>query len=244
MARNSSSADGYPVEPKTGATVPPHAAAGHERRHHLPIYNASGHKVTKGIQPDGESGRKGIHPIKFFTICFRSTSRVSMAVNVLWPVVPAAIAMHFARPDLHLTIFVLNYIAMVPAANTIGFAGQELARKIPKVLGIVMETTLGSIVEIILFMVLIKQGEGKVLVIKAAILGSILANLLLCLGLCFFAGGLRRTEQSFHEAVSEVGSGLMLVAGSKCLLESPTWMILTWYSGLGCPIHLFEYHHA
>ncbi|KAF2180671.1 putative vacuolar calcium ion transporter [Zopfia rhizophila CBS 207.26] len=144
----------------------------------------------------------------------RSSSRVSMMVNVLWPLVPAAIAIHFARPDMHLTIFILNYIAMVPAANLLGFAGQELARKLPKVSGVVLETTLGSIVEIILFMVLLKTGGNRnVPVIRAAIMGSILANLLLCLGACFFAGGLKRDEQEFHEAVSEAGSGLMLVAG-------------------------------
>lgn len=50
-------------------------------------------------------------------------------------------------------------------------------------------------------------------VIKAAILGSILANLLLCLGLCFFASGMRRDESHFNEAVSEAGSGLLLTAG-------------------------------
>ena len=58
-----------------------------------------------------------------------------MLVNALWPFVPAAIALHFARPDLHVWIFALNYIAMIPPANLIGFAGQELARKLPKVLG-------------------------------------------------------------------------------------------------------------
>jgi len=104
---------------------------------------------------------------------------------------------------------------MVPCANLLGFAGQELARKLPHVLGVVMETTFGSVVEIILFMVLLKQdrADESVQIIKAAIIGSILANLLLCLGFCFFAGGLRREEQVFHEAVSEVGSNLMLVAG-------------------------------
>ena len=58
-----------------------------------------------------------------------------MMVNILWPFVPAAIAIHFARPDLHLWIFILNYVAMIPTANLVGFAGQELARKLPKVLG-------------------------------------------------------------------------------------------------------------
>jgi hypothetical protein len=33
-----------------------------------------------------------------------------------------------------------------------------------------------------------------------------MANLLLCLGMCFFVGGIKRHEQTFHEAVSEVGT--------------------------------------
>ena len=105
--------------------------------HHvyMPGFNHNGHKVTRGIKPEGESGRGGIHPWHFIRICFRSTSHISMIVNVLWPFVPAAIAIHFARPDLHLWNFILNYIAMVPTANLVGFAGQELARKLPKVFG-------------------------------------------------------------------------------------------------------------
>ena len=122
------------------------------------------------------------------------------------------------RPRDHLLIFILNYIAMLPAANLLGFAGGELARKIPKVFGVIMETTLGSVVEIVLFTVLLAKHNpatrhNLIPVIKAAILGSILANLLLCLGLCFFVGGIRKIEQEFDEAVSEVGSGLLLVAG-------------------------------
>lgn len=58
-----------------------------------------------------------------------------MLVNVLWPFVPAAIAIHFAAPEQHRWIFALNYLAMIPTANLIGFAGQELARKLPKVFG-------------------------------------------------------------------------------------------------------------
>ena len=59
-------------------------------------------------------------------------------------------------------------------------------------------------------------------VIRAAILGSILANLLLCLGFCFFIGGARkgRDEQTFSEVVSEVGSGLLLVAGFGLMIPS------------------------
>jgi len=54
--------------------------------------------------------------------------------------------------------------------------------------------------------------EDKFSVIQAAILGSILATLLLCLGMCFFVGGWKRDEQNFDETISEVGSGLLLTA--------------------------------
>jgi Ca2+:H+ antiporter len=83
------------------------------------------------------------------------------------------------------------------------------------------EYSIGSVVEIILFMVLISRvdeaavaqgGINYIEVIKAAILGSILATMLLCLGLCFIVGGIRRDEQTFSESVSEAGSGLLLTA--------------------------------
>jgi Ca2+:H+ antiporter len=171
----------------------------------------------------------GFHPVHFVRIAWRSSCTASKWVNVLWPFVPAAIALHFARPDLHTWIFAINYIAMVPVANLVGFAGQELARKMPKVAGILVETALGSVVEIVLFMVLIKRDNGTgnvakkgdlIPVIQAAILGSILTNILLCLGMCFFVGGLKRTEQKFHPSISEAASGLLLVAGFGLLIPS------------------------
>lgn len=196
----------------------------HERKIHP-------HRYVLGlfrVHSAGESGRTGIHPLHFFRVCFRSVCTASMMVNILWPFVPAAIVMHFARPDLHVWVFTLNYIAMVPSANLLGFAGGELAKKLPKVFGVLLETTLSAVVEIVLFMVLLhNSGEQDLIpVIQAAILGSILANLLLCLGTCFFVGGLRRNEQVFHEAVSEVGTGLLLVAGFGLLIPSAFYTAL------------------
>lgn len=172
-------------------------------------FNHNGHKVTPGIRPDGESGRSGIHPLHFLKICFRSSSRVCRTANFLWPFVPAAIAVRYSTNN-HLWIFILNYIAMVPCANLIGFAGQELGRKMHNVVGVLLETTLGSVVEIVMFMVLVSKDQYEV--IKAAILGSILATQLLCLGMCFFFGGMLHEEQEFDQVVGEVGSNLLLTA--------------------------------
>ncbi|KAI1877666.1 hypothetical protein JX265_003674 [Neoarthrinium moseri] len=169
------------------------------------------HRKGPRISPEGESGRRGFHPFHFFRITWRSTSWLSRAVNILWPVVPAAIAVYFALEGQHTLKFILLYIGMVPCANLIGFSGQELSRKMPHVLGSLLETTAGSVVEFIVFLLLLFNNQFVLL--QGAILGSILANMLLCLGACFIASGIRRPDATFDEAISEAGSGLLLTAG-------------------------------
>jgi Ca2+:H+ antiporter len=95
MARHSRrSSREYATEPKSEATRPPHSSGNSTRRRgHLPQFNHNGHEVTKGIEPEGESGRRGVHPLKMLKICFKSNSKLSMLVNVLWPIVPVAIAL-------------------------------------------------------------------------------------------------------------------------------------------------------
>ncbi|KAK5660606.1 hypothetical protein OQA88_13170 [Cercophora sp. LCS_1] len=207
------------------------APADHESTPLLPTAQSHAGHATNHHVSEGESGRSGFHPTHFLTVLWRSSCTASMLVNVLWPVVVVAFALQFF-PGLHLWKFAAAYVAVIPSANLLGFAGQEFARKMPKVAGILIETTFGSIVEIILFVVLIVKHESGhkegnlVPIIQAAILGSILTNLLLCLGLCFFFGGLRQTTRKFHAIVSEVGTGLLLVAAFGLLIPSAFYSAL------------------
>lgn len=193
-------------------------------------------RLVRGtVAHEGESGRHGFHLRHFLHVLWLSSCDVSKWVNVLWPFVALAFVLQFAAPHANLWVFAASYIGMVPAANLLGFAGQEFARKMPKVAGILIETTFGSIVEIILFVVLIIKHDGEtgngdegnlIPIIQAAILGSILTNLLLCLGLCFFFGGIRHQTLKFHAIVSEVGSGLLLVAAFALLIPSAFYSAL------------------
>lgn len=97
--------------------------------------------LPQTIHPDGESGRRGFNPKHFFKVLWRSSNQVSMTVNLLWPFCFLAIIMNFVTPHLDIWVFVISYIGMIPAANLLGFAGQEFARKMPKVSGILIETT-------------------------------------------------------------------------------------------------------
>lgn len=205
---------------------------GHGRDESTPLLP----QISSHIAHEGESGRSGFHPRHFLTVLWRSSCTASKWVNILWPIVPVAIILQFF-PGLHLWKFATAYVAVIPTANLLGFSGQEFARKMPKVAGILIETTFGSIIEIILFIVLLAKhksqspedngDEGNLIpIIQAAILGSILTNLLLCLGLCFFVGGLKQASQKFHPIVSEVGTGLLLVAAFGLLIPSAFYSAL------------------
>ena len=82
-------------------------------------------------------------------------------------------------------------------------------------------------VEIILFIALAVKSIHEVSyvpVLQAAILGSIMTNLLLCLGFCFLVGGIKnKGPQKFDEVISETGSGIMLVASFALLIPAAFW---------------------
>ena len=134
--------------------------------------------------------------------------------------VPAALIFYYLKhKEQPVVAFALNYIAIIPGANLLGFAGQELSRKLPnKSAAVLTEISLGSIIEIVLFIVLLVDNQFNV--IHAAILGSILATLLLCLGTVFFFGGMKRTEQEYDAAVSEVGNNLLMMAGLGLIIPT------------------------
>lgn len=54
--------------------------------------------------------------------------------------------------------------------------------------------------------------HSEVLIVKTSMIGSMLSNLLLVTGMCFFFGGLRRTEQVFNQNVATTAAGLLMFA--------------------------------
>lgn len=56
--------------------------------------------------------------------------------------------------------------------------------------------------------------------VQSSLLGSILSNLLLVLGMCFFAGGLRYSEQTFAETGAQLNSSLLVVSVIAILLPA------------------------
>lgn len=55
---------------------------------------------------------------------------------------------------------------------------------------------------------------------QSSLVGSILSNILLVLGMCFFAGGLRFAEQSIKSTAAQLNSSLLLIAVIAVLIPS------------------------
>lgn len=54
--------------------------------------------------------------------------------------------------------------------------------------------------------------KGEIVIVQTSLIGSILSNLLLVMGMCFFFGGLRRQEQFFNTTVAQTATSLLALA--------------------------------
>ena len=73
-----------------------------------------------------------------------------------------------------------------------------------------LNATFGNAVELIVSVIALKEGEIRV--VQASILGSIISNLLLVLGMCFAAGGYYFKTQEFNQTAAQTSSSLMTLA--------------------------------
>ncbi len=130
--------------------------------------------------------------------------RIMITVTVIAAV--AAGALHFAHSNAVLA-FLVAAIALATLASLVGRSVEALGDRLgPSATG-VLQSALGNLPE--LFVILFALKAGLYGVVKATLVGSILANVLLVLGLAFVVGGLMHGRQRF-DANDVRGLGLML----------------------------------
>lgn len=61
-------------------------------------------------------------------------------------------------------------------------------------------------------MAIIALMKNEIVIVQTSLIGSILSNLLLVMGMCFFFGGLRRQEQFFNTTVAQTAASLLALA--------------------------------
>jgi Ca2+:H+ antiporter len=69
--------------------------------------------------------------------------------------------------------------------------------------------------------------KGEIRIVQASMLGSILSNILLVLGCCFIASGIRRDESTFNTTVASTMSSLMIVAATSLIIPATMYAALS-----------------
>ncbi|HHY57293.1 MAG TPA: cation transporter, partial [Chloroflexi bacterium] len=110
---------------------------------------------------------------------------------LFFPVAVAAEFLHWGD----LVIFAASALAIIPIAGLLGEATEALAEKTGPQIGGLLNASLGNAAELIITIVAITA--GKIALVKASIIGSILGNLLFVLGLSLLLGGLKHGTQKF-----------------------------------------------
>jgi Ca2+:H+ antiporter len=68
--------------------------------------------------------------------------------------------------------------------------------------------------------------DNQIRIVQSSMLGSILSNILLVLGCCFVAGGIKKKEQEFNETVASTMSSLMAVASASLIIPATLYAVL------------------
>ena len=118
--------------------------------------------------------------------------------------------------------FVFSLLAIMPLAFLMGRATEEIALYTSESLGGLLNATFGNAAEMIIAILAIytasKAASGSdteslmVGLVQASLIGSILGNILLVMGLAFLWGGINFPEQKFSETQVSSNGSLMLLA--------------------------------
>nr|ODN92639.1 calcium/proton exchanger [Cryptococcus depauperatus CBS 7841] len=146
--------------------------------------------------------------------CFINTIKAQPFLVAVPVLLPISWALHFSHQN-PVAVFVTSLIAIVPLAGALGFATEELAHRVGEAWGGLLNASFGNAVELLIAILALVKGELDI--VQASMIGSILSNVLLVLGMSYFAGGLRFHEQLYtiigaQMHISLLGLSLMAIA--------------------------------
>jgi Ca2+:H+ antiporter len=115
-------------------------------------------------------------------------------------------------------IFVVTAVALAALAALVGEGTDQLGHRMGSGATGVLQSALGNLPE--LFISIFALQAGLVVVVQTALIGSILANSLLVLGLAFFFGGLKNGTQKFGSSQTRMISTLLILAVAALTLPT------------------------
>ncbi len=132
--------------------------------------------------------------------------------------VPLSLGLHYFAHPGPVWIFACAVLAIVPLAEWIRRATENLASRVGPAIGGLLNVTFGNTAEFILALFVLAAGEQGV--VKGQITGSIIGNSLLGLGLAVLIGSYGRERQTFKRERAGLLSSLLILATLALLLPA------------------------
>lgn len=145
------------------------------------------------------------------------TRRDVIELGVAGVLLAAAGGAHFADATPVLT-FALAALAIAILARLVGTATEQLGSRVGSSAAGAIQSALGNLPE--LFIALFALHQGLTLVVQSALVGSVIANSVLVLGLAFIAGGVKHGRQKFDSPRARLIATLTVL--SAAILAVPT----------------------
>lgn len=134
----------------------------------------------------------------------------NLKAMVAWVVGALATALIAKAAGVQWLVFLASVAGIIPCAALIGQSTEDLAVYAGPRIGGFLNATFANLPELIVSAFLILGGEIEI--VKLAITGAIVGNLLLVLGGALLAGGLKFPEQEFNDKVASVHTVSLVLA--------------------------------
>jgi len=139
-------------------------------------------------------------------------------LNVLLLCIPVAWGLHFGTSGYYIPVFIFSFFGIIPLARLLSEATDEMSNHVGQTIAGIMNATFGNVVELIVAIIAIIKCELQIT--QSSLAGSIMSNLLLVLGMSFFVGGVRYSQQEFVMAAAQTYSTLLILSVTAVLLPA------------------------
>ena len=139
-------------------------------------------------------------------------------MNWLFLFIPITVVLEHLAHVSAPVLFFMAALAIIPIAALIVRATEQLSTHTGDAVGGLLNATFGNAPELIIALVALKAGYLDM--VRASLVGAILANLLLALGVAFLTGGLRFHEQRFNPTAARAYSSMMFLAAVSMTVPS------------------------
>lgn len=130
-------------------------------------------------------------------------------LDIFLLLIPISITAYYLKVD-HTFIFFTTAVAIIGITHLIAESTAIIAERVSTTISALINATFGNVVEFLIAVFALQN--GLVQMVRASIVGSIIINVLLLIGLSMIAGGLKYKEQKFNKDSAGLSSTMLIIA--------------------------------